>query len=566
MNNKKSQIITRCLEDIRSEKFSLEECLARYPEFRHELQPLLEIALQIGSEKISISSEFKQRARWNLYQEMDKTPSRFLDRWGGMLAHVNPFHSLRMLAVILPVCVVLVFSGVLYASRGSLPDESLFGLKTGLENINLAVTRDPYKKADMRLVLIERRVDEIVAMNQLGRPVTAEALECLSSCLDQALFQISTVDGLVDPIMLEKFTRISLAQKKRLGEIVEVENLDQSQVLYQAYQVTRRGADMAVMAENNPDFLQVGSLTQSALDTNRFTLRGELLQINDEDWNIGGVVLKKVRIRASDIPAARTVLEIKGLFLEKGTFITDITLIEMPGDRVMLDGTFISSGQDGRTWDVSGFDINPPPGMNSPLPGQEFEIQGVVNQELDSVEWEDNDGDQDDVNQSITVGARNTEGRVSPDSENNKSVQDTAISNPDTTENQDSDTARNGSQDSSLESPVELEQQDHSSGQTENAEETNNPRTVENGPENKSDHSIPTGVEEGSAPPPQNSTQNNSEKPQIDETSNKLDTDIKSQDSRTDSATSQNSQKQESQNSHSEDSKDHSVEQSHPSD
>ncbi len=63
------QILDECLELIRNNQATIQECLAKYPECADELEPLLEMALSIEElPDIKPSQEFKERTRSILLQ------------------------------------------------------------------------------------------------------------------------------------------------------------------------------------------------------------------------------------------------------------------------------------------------------------------------------------------------------------------------------------------------------------------------------------------------------------------------------------------------------------------
>ena len=73
---KVEEILIQYIEDIKAGKASLEDCLGRYPEMRHELEPLLKIALSIEEPAdIRPSDVFKVRAKVNLMEHIHASQS-----------------------------------------------------------------------------------------------------------------------------------------------------------------------------------------------------------------------------------------------------------------------------------------------------------------------------------------------------------------------------------------------------------------------------------------------------------------------------------------------------------
>ena len=64
------EALDRCLEDISSGSASVEECLARYPEYASDLRPLLRTAARLRkAEQVRPSRAFKSRLRNQLVSE-----------------------------------------------------------------------------------------------------------------------------------------------------------------------------------------------------------------------------------------------------------------------------------------------------------------------------------------------------------------------------------------------------------------------------------------------------------------------------------------------------------------
>ncbi len=60
-------ILDQCLEDVRQRRATVADCLARFPEYAQELEPLLEAAIALEEmADVSPSAEFKQSLRERL--------------------------------------------------------------------------------------------------------------------------------------------------------------------------------------------------------------------------------------------------------------------------------------------------------------------------------------------------------------------------------------------------------------------------------------------------------------------------------------------------------------------
>ena len=56
---KKEEILAICIEEIRSGKSTIEDCVTHYPDLGKELRSLLEIAAGLKPDEVTPSQEFK---------------------------------------------------------------------------------------------------------------------------------------------------------------------------------------------------------------------------------------------------------------------------------------------------------------------------------------------------------------------------------------------------------------------------------------------------------------------------------------------------------------------------
>lgn len=69
-------ILDECLEAIRTGRATVAACLAKYPDFRDELEPLLALAVELGrAQDIKPSAAFKVKTRARLLRLPAPHPS-----------------------------------------------------------------------------------------------------------------------------------------------------------------------------------------------------------------------------------------------------------------------------------------------------------------------------------------------------------------------------------------------------------------------------------------------------------------------------------------------------------
>jgi hypothetical protein len=164
------EILAKCVDDIRSGKASLAECLDRYPDMRRELEPLLKIALGIKElPDIRPSDAFKIRARVNLMEHIHA--SRPAKRSPGAVSKAGArqvWYTAWLKPVAIAIAAILVISalgtGTAYASQDSLPGDTLYPVKLGTEQLQRVLTSNDAAEVELELKFANTRLGEIAAI------------------------------------------------------------------------------------------------------------------------------------------------------------------------------------------------------------------------------------------------------------------------------------------------------------------------------------------------------------------------------------------------------------------
>ncbi len=167
MNNENEfdNILDECLERMLTGGETAEQCLARYPQWAQELEPLL-LASTFARKASSIKPrpEFRERARYQMraaLQEMaEKRERRF------SLFHWQPQWVTAVIAV---VVLVVASGGTVAASGNSMPDGILYPVKLATERVRLTLTPSSLGKAEYYMEMADRRVAEIIVMANRGK-------------------------------------------------------------------------------------------------------------------------------------------------------------------------------------------------------------------------------------------------------------------------------------------------------------------------------------------------------------------------------------------------------------
>lgn len=167
-----ADILTQCIEDVRAGRNTMEECLTRYPDMRHELEPLLRIALSIQEPPLyKPTGDFKNRARVSLMEyihEQQSVKKSWIDGIFGGIRQGFQVGWLRTMAIAVAIVVALSAAGggTAYAARDSLPGDTLYFAKTTTEQVRRIFTIDDIARVELELEFAGTRLEEMAALAQ----------------------------------------------------------------------------------------------------------------------------------------------------------------------------------------------------------------------------------------------------------------------------------------------------------------------------------------------------------------------------------------------------------------
>ena len=152
--NEYDVILDECVDLISSGESSLEECLASYPEYAAQMEPILitVLCLQEEGRDVVPSPALRSRIRGELSHAMKNNPkkkSRF------------PVFFWRMVITASMTMLTLMMTSTVFAQE-ALPGENLYQWKLASETVWRAVAVDPL---GTDLKLSDRRVSEYVAVS-----------------------------------------------------------------------------------------------------------------------------------------------------------------------------------------------------------------------------------------------------------------------------------------------------------------------------------------------------------------------------------------------------------------
>lgn len=173
MGAKKSEILDICITRIQSGDTTVDECLSEFSELAEVLAPLLEIATDIRSSMAPSgpSKTFTSTSHIRLLNRLRATQGRPLpakkrraQRWRLIW---KPAYSL--VCLLLAIGLVMTSVGVAYASSDSLPGDTLYGVKRGIEEARLALVWSSTGDSVLLTRFADERLAEVEDLIAAGR-------------------------------------------------------------------------------------------------------------------------------------------------------------------------------------------------------------------------------------------------------------------------------------------------------------------------------------------------------------------------------------------------------------
>lgn len=207
-------ILDRCIAAMQGQGASVEECLARYPAYRSELEPLLRLAARLqAAQGLTAPAEFRQAAAVrmrNLVATAPRQPSKAMRPASGrsspFLLRPGRAPAVAILSAVL-LLVLVTAGGTAYASVAALPGTPLYVVKTSLEGVQLTLRADPVAQTNLRLRFAERRLQEAAQLAQRGQEATTGVP------LAGYVEQVQALLRLVEDPNLPAETRAALARR-----------------------------------------------------------------------------------------------------------------------------------------------------------------------------------------------------------------------------------------------------------------------------------------------------------------------------------------------------------------
>ena len=371
---KLKDVLAACIDDVVAGHSTVEDCLDRYPRFRAELRPLLQLAARVEPVGEPPSDAFKRRARERLLNVMASTPQVSPRRFR-VLFPARRFSFTTATAVAAAVILVAGTTTVL-AAQGSLPNDFLYPVKTSVESLRLAFTWSPTARADYHVQLARDRAAELAEMSRRGRNIDPATLEAAIDQLDRAVTEIA---GLAPPYIagrLEHLAEATADSQTLLAQALLAAPETGRRPLETALDALQRGAMIAEVAETSPTFLdEPPSVLDSQLDNAYFEIEGTVVSVSDDAWNVGGLPIDDLAPTDESLEEGSRV-RVEGIGGDS-VFIGSVETGVPDGNQASIEGTFWGTSDDAATWYVSGIPVDSPEEA-PPEEGDRLTVSGVT--------------------------------------------------------------------------------------------------------------------------------------------------------------------------------------------
>lgn len=166
-----AQILEQCLAAIEQDGQSVEDCLARYPAYRLELEPLLRRAAEFRlAHGLQPTAVFRDQAAGRLQSRLMRSSRQPMSpairkppaaRHQGQRGRSPLFRRLAMLPIALAILVILAgtSAGVVYASDSTVPGDTLHGLDLAVEQAQLNLA-EPDQTLGLHIQFADERILE----------------------------------------------------------------------------------------------------------------------------------------------------------------------------------------------------------------------------------------------------------------------------------------------------------------------------------------------------------------------------------------------------------------------
>ena len=373
---KKEEILAKCIEEIRSGKSTVQDCAKKYSHLGADFRSRLQVAMLLKPDEVVLPEEFKQQLNAQIFTAKSSNPKKLSKNFWNW--RVMTPTKLALVSGVVGAFVIFACGGsVVYAAQSSLPGDTLYSVKTGIENLQLALTTSSATRAMLHVEFAQERINEITQEVKLNQNVSPQMVDAVTQQFNSALKALSNTTNSPDSEKaLSKLSAETLNQQVELNQLLPSTPTNSQAAIQQVIGDASRGNTIAQVAYANHDLLQNQlSVTDKQLDTGQFSLEGDLISIDGDTWNVGGTIINNVLLTGK-IPAIGSNVSLQGLIKNDNTYISKIEVNPDSTEPTEVEGQFSGTNQNG-TVNISGLAVT----TNSPIttqlnPGDVVQLQG----------------------------------------------------------------------------------------------------------------------------------------------------------------------------------------------
>ena len=174
MNGTVDDILNECIERLAAGE-TVEQCLASYPDYAVELEPLLHTSASTMNVAATIThrEEAKQRSRYNFNAAVADRKREANRGWLGRAIRPSGWRAKLAWTAMAALGIVVLGTGTAYgatvASEDSVPGDPLYAVKTLKEDISLRMPKSDLARAKEHAHLATVRTEEVGSLIDRGR-------------------------------------------------------------------------------------------------------------------------------------------------------------------------------------------------------------------------------------------------------------------------------------------------------------------------------------------------------------------------------------------------------------
>lgn len=226
MNGTVDDILNECIERLAAGE-TVEQCLASYPDYAVELEPLLHTSASTMKVAAAITyrEEAKQRSRYQFMAAVADRKREANRGWLGRAIRPSGWRAKLARTAAVALGIVVLGTGTAYgatvASEDSVPGDPLYAVKTLKEDISLRMPKSDLARAKEHAHLATVRTEEIGALIDRGRmdQANAQVVRVTYHLNSSAQLVGVTITAHANPLEMPAGSTLT-AREQRIAELV----------------------------------------------------------------------------------------------------------------------------------------------------------------------------------------------------------------------------------------------------------------------------------------------------------------------------------------------------------